>query len=108
GRTFGLPPGLPGGGITGVLPSFGVGARIAGSTPDGGHSTPSDFANLSPSGSPLWPVVTPPPGVTFPCGVVWVGVQPLAWSGDGAAVWAGGVVGAGGACALTAPASSTQ
>ena len=31
GWTLGLPPGLPGGGITGVLPVSGVGARISGS-----------------------------------------------------------------------------
>lgn len=59
GRTWGSPPGLPGGGITGVLPVSGVGARISGSTPDGGHNTPSDFASLSPRGSALWPVVEP-------------------------------------------------
>ena len=51
GRIVGSPPGLPGGGITGVLPASGVGARISGSTPAGGHSTPSERANLSPSGS---------------------------------------------------------
>jgi len=49
GRTDGSPPGLPGGGITGVLPMFGAGARMSGSTPVGGHRTPSDLANLSPS-----------------------------------------------------------
>jgi hypothetical protein len=43
--------------MTGLLPVLGVGAWISGSTPDGGHSTPSDFANLSPNGSRLWPVV---------------------------------------------------
>ena len=36
GRTVGSPPGLPGGGITGVLPVSGVGARISGSTPAAG------------------------------------------------------------------------
>ena len=46
GRTEGSPPGLPGG-ITGVLPPSGVGARISGSTPAGGHSTPSERASLS-------------------------------------------------------------
>jgi hypothetical protein len=51
GRTEGSPPGLPGGGITGVLPPSGVGARISGSTPAGGHSTPSERASLSPRGS---------------------------------------------------------
>lgn len=73
GRTPGSPPGLPGGGITGVLPVSGVGARISGSIPAGGHSTPSDFASLSPSGSWLLPVVAPGPvwpgGVTVDCGV---------------------------------------
>src|ERR1700744_2305270 len=59
GWRFGLPPGLPGGGITGVLPASGVGARISGSTPDGGHSTPFDLASLSPKGSPACPVVVP-------------------------------------------------
>jgi len=57
GRRLGLPPGLPGGGITGILPVSGVGARISGSTPDGGHNTPSDFASLSPTGSRDWPTV---------------------------------------------------
>jgi len=42
-----------------VFPVSGVGARISGSTPAGGHSTPSDFASLSPSGSALSPVVEP-------------------------------------------------
>src|SRR3982074_2360693 len=77
GRTLGSPPGLPGGGITGVLPVSGVGARIAGSTPEGGHSTPSDLASLSPSGSVRWPVVVPC-GATLPCGVDSVGAQLLA------------------------------
>jgi hypothetical protein len=53
GRTVGSPPGPPGGGITGILPVSGVGARISGSTPDGGHNTPSDFASLSPRSSAL-------------------------------------------------------
>lgn len=52
GRTFGSPPGLPGEGITGIEPlgGFGVGACICGSTPGGGHSTPSDWVSVSPSG----------------------------------------------------------
>jgi len=55
---LGLPPGLPGGGITGVVsPVSGVGARIPGSTSEGGHSTPLDFASLSPNGSLDCPVV---------------------------------------------------
>src|SRR6266576_1777924 len=103
GRTVGSPPGLPGGGITGVLPASGVGARISGSTPGGGHSTPSDRASLSPSGSLRWPVVVPS-GTTVPrCGAGCVGVHSLAREGAGGAVCAGGVVGAGGAWALAAP-----
>jgi hypothetical protein len=53
GRTVGSPPGLPGGGITGMLPLpvSGVGACIWGSTPEGGHNTPSDCASLSPNGA---------------------------------------------------------
>src|ERR1700737_2090202 len=66
GRSVGSPPGLPGGGMTGVLPVSGVGARISGSTPDGGHSTPSDLVNLSPNASWAWPTVLPS-GAT-PCG----------------------------------------
>jgi len=103
GRTLGSPPGLPGGGMTGVLPVSGVGARISGSTPAGGHSTPSDFASLSPSGSARWPVVLPS-GATVPRGGTGrIGVQSLARAAAGGAVWAGGVAGAGGACALAAP-----
>ena len=96
GRRLGLPPGLPGGGMTGVLaPLSGVGARISGSTPDGGHNTPSDFASLSPSDSPAWPTVAPEPfGV--------IGAQLAAFGDGGGAVACGGVDGAGGACALAA------
>src|SRR3954463_5855514 len=104
GRTEGSPPGLPGGGITGVLPVSGVGARIAGSTPAGGHSTPSDRASLSPSGSARCPGVAPC-GATLPCGVASVGAQ-LAGRGAGGAVCAGGVVGVGGACATAALAAT--
>jgi hypothetical protein len=104
GRTLGSPPGLPGGGITGVLPVSGVGARISGSTPEGGHKTPSDLASLSPSGSARWPVVLPS-GATVPRGGTGcIGEQSLAArAGAGGAVWAGGFVGAGGACALAVP-----
>src|SRR3984893_3980414 len=102
GRRPGSPPGLPGGRITGVLPVSGVGARISGSTPEGGHNTPSDLASLSPSGSLLWPVVVP--SGTAPCGVAGcIGAQPPARDGIGGAVWACGVLGDGGACALAAP-----
>jgi hypothetical protein len=81
GLKLGLPPGLPGGGITGVLPASGVGARISGSTPAGGHSTPSDFASLSLSGSPA----DVPSGAIVPRGGTgFVGAQLLAVA-DGAA-----------------------
>jgi len=96
----GSPPGLPGGGITGVLPVSGVGARISGSTPAGGHNTPSDRASLSLSASARWPVV--PPGGTVP-GCDGIGAQFAARSGDGGAVCAGGVAGDGGACAPATP-----
>src|SRR3954469_9762095 len=100
GRMVGSPPGLPGGGITGVLPTCGGGACICGSAPGGGDSTPSERASLSPSGSARWPVVVSC-GATLPCAVDCVGAQ-LVVREDGA-VWAGGVVGAGGACANAAP-----
>lgn len=102
GRTLGSPPGLPGGGTTGMVPLSGVGACIAGSTPGGGHNTPSDLASLSPSGSVPWPTVVPC-GTTLPCGVDDVGAQSAACPGAGGAVSAGGVAGAGGAWALAAP-----
>lgn len=71
---LGSPPGLPGGGMTGVLPVCGVGNLISGSTAGGGQITPSDRARRSLrfsgglaglSGSPS-PVVTVPgdPGGT--------------------------------------------
>src|SRR3954447_24415570 len=101
----GSPPGLPGGGITGVLPTLGVGARISGSTPAGGHSTPSDRASLSPKGSARWPVVVLC-GLIPPCGDDWVGAQLVARVGGGGAVCAGGVAGVGGACANAAPAAA--
>src|SRR5437660_7633393 len=83
GRTVGSPPGLPGGGMTGVLPPVsGAGACISGSTPEGGQSTPSDLASLSPSGSRDWPVVVPSAGrFGRSCGV-----QLVACCGDGGAV----------------------
>jgi hypothetical protein len=101
GRTPGLPPGLPGGGITGVLPVSGVGARISGSTPAGGHNTPSDFASLSPSGSVACPVVEPSGAMVPRGGTGCIGEQLLAAAGG--AVWAGGVAGVGGDCATATP-----
>src|SRR4051794_15165498 len=73
GRRLGSPPGLPGGGMTGILPPSGVGARISGSTPVGGHSVPSDFASLSPRVSLDWPTVAPSfvvAPVPEPCGAI--------------------------------------
>jgi hypothetical protein len=46
GRKVGSPPGLPGGGMTGILPASGVGALMAGST-SGGQMTPSVCSSLS-------------------------------------------------------------
>jgi hypothetical protein len=101
GRTEGSPPGLPGGGITGMLPPSGVGARISGSMPAGGHSTPSDLESLSPSGSVRWPVVVPSGADGLGWAGCCIGAQLLDLAGG--AVWAGGVVGAGGACAMARP-----
>ena len=69
-----------------LLPVSGVGARISGSTPVGGHNTPSDRASLSPSGSVRWPMVLPS-GETVPCcGIGFVGAQSLVRMGAGGAV----------------------
>ena len=100
GRILGSPPGLPGGGMTGVLPLSGVGARISGSMPDGGHSTPSDLLSLSPSGSPARPTVDPS-GAVLPRGAA--GAQLVECSGAGGAVFCCGVTGVGGACANVTP-----
>ena len=92
---------LPGGGITGILPVSGVGARIAGSTPAGGQRTPPDCASRSVNGAPLpCPVVVPFGAIVLSWGTVSVGEQVLA----GRAIFAGavfgpGVDGDGGACA---------
>src|SRR5580693_1009028 len=100
GRTLGSPPGLPGGGITGMLPASGVGARISGSTPAGGHNTPPDFASLSLSGAACLVVV--PSGAMVPRGGTGcVGAQSVL-AETGGTVCAGGVTGVGGACARTA------
>jgi hypothetical protein len=57
------------------VPASGVGARISGSTPVGGHNTPSDFASFSLSGS-VRPVAVEPSGASVPClGSGRVGVQ---------------------------------
>jgi hypothetical protein len=99
GCTVGFPPGLPGGGMTGILPEFsGVGARIWGSTPEGGHNTPLDFASLSPRASPDWPTVAPEPEP--------LGAQSAVFGDGGDAVACGGVAGVGGACAAAAVAAA--
>ena len=56
-----------GGGMTGILPVSGVGARISGSTPVGGQNTPSDLASLSPRGSARGSVAVVPCGAIVPC-----------------------------------------
>ena len=101
GRTRGSPPGLPGGGITGMLPVSGVGARISGSTPAGGHSTPSDLASLSPNGSGDWPVVVPSGAIVPRGGTGCIGAQLV--GEPGGAAWTGGVADRGGDCAPAPP-----
>src|SRR5438876_2017716 len=86
GRRLGSPPGLPGGGITGVLPVSGVGARISGSTPAGGHITPSDFASLSPSDSPDERPTVDPSGMAVPAPFGGIGAQLAGRAGAGGAV----------------------
>ena len=103
GRIEGSPPGLPGGGITGVLPRSGAGVRISGSIPAGGHSTPSERASLSPSGSASLPVVVPSGTATADRAGACSGAQLPARDGEGGAVSAGGVTGPGGACAVAVP-----
>jgi hypothetical protein len=103
GRRLGSPPGLPGGGITGILPPSGVGARISGSTLDGGHKVPSDLASLSPSGSRDSPTVEPSVFVPVPFGGI--GAQLVGGKAVGGAACARGVAGEAGACAFAALAS---
>ena len=102
GRTLGSPPGLPGGGITGILPASGVGARICGSTLDGGHSVPSDLASLSPSASWDSPTVV---RSVLPVPFGGIGAQLAGCDTAGGAVCGGGVAGEAGACACAALAS---
>src|SRR5215475_10960567 len=83
--------------MTGILPVSGAGARIAGSILDGGHSTPSDRASLSPS-------CPPPARPTVECSVLFVpsgdiGAQLAESCGGGGAVCCAGVALVGGACA---------
>ena len=44
---MGLPPGVPGGGIMGMVPECGVGTLMPGSFACGGQRTPPDRASLS-------------------------------------------------------------
>jgi hypothetical protein len=53
------PPGLPGGGMTRSVPLDGGCSTMPGSTPAGGHTTPSDSDNWRLK-FPLDPVVSPP------------------------------------------------
>jgi hypothetical protein len=107
GRIEGSPPGLPGGGITGVLPVSGVGARISGSTPEGGHITPSDLASLSPSGSLDERPTVDPSGVVAPA-AFGIGAQLAGRADEGGAVCCGGVATVGGCCARTAPSDAAS
>src|SRR5260221_11994659 len=95
GRLVGSPPGLPGGGITGVLPASGVGARISGSIPAGGHNTPSERASFSPSGSDALPVVVPSGAPSPGCRPRCNGAQLAAGAGAGGAGSAWGEYGTG-------------
>ena len=71
--------------------------------PAGGHSTPSERANLSPSGSARWPVVVPSGAAVPECGAGCIGAQLAVRASDGGAVGDGGVAGLGGACAAATP-----
>ena len=64
GWRFGSPPGVPGGGITGVRPPPTGGTAIPGSTPAGGHITPLDSESCSLSGR--FSVVSLERGATLP------------------------------------------
>jgi hypothetical protein len=74
--------------MTGILPVSGVGARISGSTPVGGQSTPSDLASWSPSGFADGSVAVVLCGAMEPCcGIDCVDAQPVAFlAGVGGAV----------------------
>jgi hypothetical protein len=47
GTTLGSPPGVPGGGMTGIRPPPTGGTEMPGSTPAGGHITPFDSESCS-------------------------------------------------------------
>lgn len=90
----------------GVLPTSGVGARISGSTPLGGQSTPLPAASRSDSGAEsdgAWPVVTPERAFglgnllgaqsVLPSGWAWIAVGGGGVTGV-AGAWACAIVGA--------------
>jgi hypothetical protein len=87
-----------------VLPTSGGGARISGSTPEGGHITPSDLASLSPNGSPARPTVELS-GMALPVVLLGaIGAQLAERAGAGGAVGCcAGLAGSGGFCALAMP-----
>src|SRR5262249_14139885 len=99
---FGSPPGVPGGGITGVLPPPVGGTEMPGSMPAGGQITPLDWESCSPNGR--LPVVSFAEGALLPT----PGGHALPF-GDGERV--GGVPGRSCACAIeidhTATAATT-
>src|SRR5262249_14320869 len=91
------PPGLPGGGMTGIAPPGGVGCLISGSTCSGGQITPPDLASLSlrfPFPSRCASVPSPP----FPT-VACVSEGAHAFGSSCSDLGATGTVVCGGACA---------
>src|SRR5262249_7685325 len=97
------PPGVPGGGITGIAPPGGVGCLISGSTFFGGQITPPERASLS---------------LRFPCASCWSDSAPLpivlgvsdcahAFGSSCSAFGATGGLVVGGACATAAVGNRT-
>src|SRR5579871_3829668 len=84
--------------MSGLPPAPGVGARISGSTPAGGHKAPLDLANLPLKGSLACPVVVP--GSVFGRGSTGFVIDAQS-STEVVAVGCGGVVTDGGAWANT-------
>ena len=99
GRIVGSPPGLPGGGITGVLPAIGRRRAHLGIDAGGraqhavglGQFVAQRLGALAGRGALRRDVAA--------CGAGCVGAQSAARAGAGGAVCAGGVAGVGGACA---------
>src|SRR5215469_4443616 len=92
----GSPPGLPGGGITGIAPPGGVGCLISGSTCSGGQITPPDFASLS-LRFPVPSCCASPRSAPFPT-VVWVSEWAHALGATCSVLGATGTWFCGGAC----------